>query len=1088
MPAKVILDEFEIEHNLHEGIDLDDVSVTIAGLEEEQTVIFMRDSRSALSWSGYIPLTPKVDHLVFTARSRHGDEIGKLTLGRHDIRQFWAMSDSYTEDERDFVTCKKGLTLKLTFAINHLSQIEDSAIYTPVEIEQMMKDAAQTPALFLKHLAQLAEAGHTYLHLYGTYFTHRFEDFGDFDNVTRAIEAYQLAMEGTDHSELAYATYAQAAGTAYTTRFTLFGDTADLDTALSLLNIAVSRTEVEDIALPERLSRLGIAYRHRFAVTGDLVDLENAIVNQQRAVRLTSSSHPDFGNRSVALGISFDTRFHRKGDLADINRAILNTRRAINSTSEHYERVPLWLSNLGIFYQGRFLRTGMISDVDEGINTLHRAIHLSRKSNPKLHQWWNSLGNAYRLRFSKSGEATDIEKALEFQTKALENTGDEERVKASHLRSLGETYWRRFEVTKNLADIDAAIGYIQQAVDLTPLQHAGRPPRLQLLAVALESRFKHAKDKCDITKAISLFREAATYPIGRPGTRLRAAKEWGLLCRHHDPPQSLEAFKVLVELLSQVAGLEDTVQKRHETLVNIADLTMTAAATAMDQGQFGTAVEWLEQGRCLVWNQINQLRTPVDDLRAHDPDLAERFSKVARALEESGSRQEEEASPNEVDATDERVHFVAAQDEVHSHVKLAKEFQTILAEIRARPGFSDFLQPPRIADQLSKVPEDSAIVTFVMHEDRCDALILRKGLSVPLHIPLEKLTLKRAVAMKDDVRAILMRGGLRLREVNPQPDGEEDDETRGFAPRRARKGDALKKILEELWLKVVNGVVRGIYGEKLPENPGERLRVWWCPTGPLLFLPLHAAGIYKQGGSSAQDLAVSSYTPTISTLLTSLRKSHSSTIAFPAPQNLLLISQPATPHLPPIPGTTEETRSIQTLFSGIAPTTLLEGSEATVSRVADELKSHSWVHFACHAVQDIDSLRSGLHLHDRRLELIDIMKQRDTQTEWDLAFLSACQTGTGDEKLSDEVVHIAAGMLVIGYRSVVATMWSIKDAYGKDVAVGFYEHLLNQGVKGGQGQSGPAWALDGAVRELRRIVGDKEEGLLAWVPYVHYGM
>ena len=45
----------------------------------------------------------------------------------------------------------------------------------------------------------------------------------------------------------------------------------------------------------------------------------------------------------------------------------------------------------------------------------------------------------------------------------------------------------------------------------------------------------------------------------------------------------------------------------------------------------------------------------------------------------------------------------------------------------------------------------------------------------------------------------------------------------------------------------------------------------------------------------------------------------------------------------------------------------------------------------------------------------------------DLALLSACQTSAGDEKLSEEVIHLAAGMLAAGYRGAVATMWSIRD-------------------------------------------------------------
>lgn len=45
----------------------------------------------------------------------------------------------------------------------------------------------------------------------------------------------------------------------------------------------------------------------------------------------------------------------------------------------------------------------------------------------------------------------------------------------------------------------------------------------------------------------------------------------------------------------------------------------------------------------------------------------------------------------------------------------------------------------------------------------------------------------------------------------------------------------------------------------------------------------------------------------------------------------------------------------------------------------------------------------------------------------ELAFLSACQTAVGDEKIPEESIRLAAGMLAVGYKGVIATMWSIRD-------------------------------------------------------------
>ncbi|KAF8122601.1 hypothetical protein EV363DRAFT_1182291 [Boletus edulis] len=48
-------------------------------------------------------------------------------------------------------------------------------------------------------------------------------------------------------------------------------------------------------------------------------------------------------------------------------------------------------------------------------------------------------------------------------------------------------------------------------------------------------------------------------------------------------------------------------------------------------------------------------------------------------------------------------------------------------------------------------------------------------------------------------------------------------------------------------------------------------------------------------------------------------------------------------------------------------------------------------------------------------------------SSWRVPFLSACQTVTGVEDLTDEAVHIAAGMLFAGYGGVVGKMWSISE-------------------------------------------------------------
>ena len=273
-------------------------------------------------------------------------------------------------------------------------------------------------------------------------------------------------------------------------------------------------------------------------------------------------------------------------------------------------------------------------------------------------------------------------------------------------------------------------------------------------------------------------------------------------------------------------------------------------------------------------------------------------------------------------------------------------------------------------------------------------------------------------------------------------------------------------------------------------------RIWWCPTGPLAFLPIHAAGIYngksQSSGSCLSDFVVSSYTPNVGTLL---EKVKASGVGQPSTSRVLLVSQPSTPSSHPTPGTIREMDSVKKIL-GADNCIHLDEATATVSRVKQEMNTCSWVHFACNAAQTVkDPLKSSMYLHDGPLELLEIMRLRVPQCKF--AFLSVCQSAMGDERLPDEAVHLAAGMLAAGCHGVVGTMWSIKDRYGALVAEPFYEHLAaekrddNNGGSPGNRQldsSRAAYALHHAVQQFRKRTGDTEQGLMDWVPYVHFGL
>ena len=100
----------------------------------------------------------------------------------------------------------------------------------------------------------------------------------------------------------------------------------------------------------------------------------------------------------------------------------------------------------------------------------------------------------------------------------------------------------------------------------------------------------------------------------------------------------------------------------------------------------------------------------------------------------------------------------------------------------------------------------------------------------------------------------------------------------------------------------------------------------------------------------------------------------------------------------------------------------------------------------------------------------------------DLVFLSACQTATGNEDLSDEAVHLAAGMLLAGYRGVIATMWSISDLHAPTIANDVYTHLFKDR------EPNSTEAAEALHYSIKNLQGKPGISCFDWVPFIHMGL
>lgn len=193
----------------------------------------------------------------------------------------------------------------------------------------------------------------------------------------------------------------------------------------------------------------------------------------------------------------------------------------------------------------------------------------------------------------------------------------------------------------------------------------------------------------------------------------------------------------------------------------------------------------------------------------------------------------------------------------------------------------------------------------------------------------------------------------------------------------------------------------------------------------------------------------------------------------------------ALPNESRLPGTAKEVESVANRAGDIGVTQLFE-SAATQEQVSYAMKSFNWVHFACHGEQNTASPTDSCLLLARKskLTLSEIISFRLEQAE--LAFLSACETATGEETLEEEAVHLAAGMLLAGYKAVIATMWTINDHIAVEIADETYRLLFDE-YKADYTRA--AEALHFAVKNVCEERKEKANPvpLSYWVPFIHMG-
>jgi hypothetical protein len=531
--------------------------------------------------------------------------------------------------------------------------------------------------------------------------------------------------------------------------------------------------------------------------------------------------------------------------------------------------------------------------------------------------------------------------------------------------------------------------------------------------------------------------------------------------------EAADGYAAAVGLLPTMASHGLDRMAREEQLAPWAGLAADAAACAILDARPELAVELLEQGRSVLWTQALNLRSDITLLATEAPELAGRLDNIRAILDSPVPETAPTLSERAATGGPDVVRTLQQQDAADLRRRKAREWDEVLTQVRALPGFEYFLTAIPYP-YLKTAATGGPVVIVNASRYGCHALIVDDGNDQPRVVSLPNLSLDSATEHADGMLAALA-GTTHGRAFQ----GREQDR------------HAVLDVLNWLWDVIAEPVLTelGHTGTPWAGNPWPR--VWGCPTGPLAVLPIHAAGHHPRQRTAASgsadcvlDRVISSYTPT----LAALARARQPAPATPVRQ--LSVGMPDTPGSASLPGVRAELEVLAYLFPPGAVNHQLTGPQATRADVLAAMATHSWVHLACHSSQQhADPASSGFVLWDGTLTVTDLAGQPARHR--DLAFLSASETAAGGLRHADEAIHLAAAMQFLGYRHVIAAMWTIADAPAPDVADAFYTALNRGGWPRDEPDPGrAAEALHYAIRSLRQAHPSDPQ---LWAPYVHLG-
>lgn len=485
-----------------------------------------------------------------------------------------------------------------------------------------------------------------------------------------------------------------------------------------------------------------------------------------------------------------------------------------------------------------------------------------------------------------------------------------------------------------------------------------------------------------------------------------------------DSAQSLTAYKgaaeALEKLRSKLTGGEQATKlfasgeeklKIYESIVSmlIAQGKHDEALLYLDRAHSGALREQFKTDNLSFKEGTDNAKT-----LALEKDLKTKKDALSEELVKEKAKPEAKQSKEKIAALETK-RAVAES----GYIKFVKE--TLQEQPELRVYLSSGVNPERLKMMKQQIPKDAVVAAYLAGENALYIFIATTESVSAKVIAIKKKDLEKKLS---DFYAILSTpasgGFVRSVVITGTADATASTAT------NAEQAAAFKVLSEELYNALIAPVNASIAGK-------EKLIV--MPSGQLGYFPFQALGRQTDKGFVfLGDEVQTLYATSLDMLSVVQKKAGAMKIAaFGNPDNSL-------------PAAELEVKDIKKIFSG---SQIYVRGDATKVRATTVAAQFDVIHFATHGVLNSDAENSYLVLAGGdagKLTIREVWETNSFQGR-QLVTLSACNTAMNDVKNDVDNVSPANAFLLMGVRSVLASMWQVDDAATSLLMREFYKNL-----------------------------------------------